>query len=95
MKLILAIIVIPPILFFFGQEFGLIPSGTAGYAAATSVAIVQGIVLVPVVVIYGYRVFQAPQKYISLKSVSLIDYALIGALLFLVVLGVISKHGNF
>jgi hypothetical protein len=95
MKLILALIVIPPLLFLLGQEIGLIPSGTPGYAAATSVATLQGIVLTPVVVIYGYRVLKAPQKYLSLKSMALVDYFLIGALLFFVALGFISKHGNF
>lgn len=95
MKLILALIVIPPLLFFFGQEIGLIPSGTPGYAAATSFAILQGIVLTPVVVIYGYRFLKAPQKYLSLRSISLIDYFLIGALLFFVALGFISKYGDF
>jgi hypothetical protein len=95
MKLILALVVIPPLLFILGQEIGLVPSGTPGYAAATSVAILQGIVLTPIVVIYGYRVLKAPQKYISLNSMSVVDYFLIGALVFFVALGFISRHGYF
>ncbi len=95
MKLILALIVIPPLLLFFGQEFGLIPSGAPGYAAGTSVAILQGVVLTPVVVIYGYLLLKAPQKYTSLKSMSLVDYCLIGALVFFVALGFISRNGYF
>ena len=68
----------PPLLFFLGQAIGFIPSGEAGYGAATLVARLQGIILMPVLVLHVYRAVKEPAKYFAPKSLSVIDYALLG-----------------
>lgn len=94
MKLLLALIVLPQIAFHLAQAIGIVPRGEAGYAAATAFAMLQGVALIPAAVVVWRRVSNTPQKYISLKSISIIDYVLVGMLLLFVALGFISRHGN-
>jgi ascorbate-specific PTS system EIIC-type component UlaA len=94
MKLILLLLVGPPLLFFLGQAIGFIPSGEAGYGAATLVAGLQGIILMPVLVFHVYRAVKEPSKYFAPKSPSIIDHALLGLLLLVVAVGLARCHGH-
>ena len=93
MKLILLLLAGPPLLFFLGQAIGFIPSGEAGYGAATLVAGLQGIILMPMLAFHVYRAVKEPTKYFAPKSLSVIDYALLGLLFLVAGVGLAKYHG--